>query len=170
MGCYDVMRPRILRIRLGYFCNKSSGPTGALLGHQNLPRLHISVDDKERYKASIFYLNPSSHRKTKADGKKEFTQVTSGTVHSNDGWSYFTANFTVETGLTSNAVSLEIYLGGSPIDATFYLDQVKLDALVASNLNKGRKNILFIGVDDLRPNLGTYASVTSATLRGHQRI
>ena len=164
------MRPRILRIRLGYFCNKRSGPTGALLGHQSLPRLHISVDNKERYKASIFYLNPSFFRKTKADGEKEFTQVTSGTVNSNDGWSYFTANFTVETGLTSNAVSLEIYLGGSPIDAAFYLDQVKLDALVASNLNKGRKNILFIGVDDLRPNLGTYASVTSATLRGHQRI
>ena len=115
-------------------------------------------------------MNPSFHRKTKADGEKEFTQVTSGTVDSNDGWTYLSANFNVETGLTSNAASLEIYLGGSPIDAAFYLDQVKLDALVASNQNKGRKNILFIGVDDLRPNLGTYASVTSATLRGHQRI
>ena len=106
------------------------------------------------------------NRKTLANGEKEFTQVSSGVVSQTDGWSQFTVNFTLETDLTMNAAALDIYLGGTPTDANFFLDQVSLLAVIASNPNKGRKNILFIGADDLRPNLGTYSSVTSATLGG----
>ena len=106
------------------------------------------------------------NRKTLVSGEKEFTQVSSGEVSQTDGWSQFTVNFTSETDLTSNAAALDIYLGGTPTDAAFFLDQVSLLAVIAANSNKGRKNVLFIGADDLRPNLGTYSSVTSATLGG----
>ena len=92
--------------------------------------------------------------------------MSSGLVSQPDVWSQFSVNFTLETDLTSNAAALDIYIGGTPTDAAFFLDQVTLYAVIAANPNKGRKNILFIGADDLRPNLGTYASVTSATLGG----
>ena len=105
-------------------------------------------------------------RKILASGEKEFTQVSSGLVSQPDVWSQFSVNFTLETDLTSNATALDIYIGGTPTDAAFFLDQVTLYVVITANPNKGRKNILFIGADDLRPNLGTYASVTSATLVG----
>ena len=112
----------------------------------------------------MFYqLDP---RKSFDSGEKEFIQVSSGLVSQTDVWSRFSVNFTLETDLTANAAALDIYIGGTPMDATFFLDQVTLDAVVAVNPNKVRKNILFIGADDLRPNLGTYATVTSATLGG----
>ena len=92
--------------------------------------------------------------------------MSSGSISQFDGWTQFSVNFTLETDLTANAAALDIYIGGTPTDAFFFLDQVTLYAVIAANPNKGRKNILFIGADDLRPNLGTYASVTSATLVG----
>jgi len=117
-------------------------------------------------KASPGFTYQWTIRKSFASGEKEFTQVSSGEVSQTDGWSQFSVNFTLEIDLTSNAAALDIYLGGTPTYAAFYLDQVDLQAVIASNPNKGRKNILFIGADDLRPNLGTYKSVTLATLGG----
>jgi len=117
-------------------------------------------------KASSDFTYQWTIRKSFDSGEKEFIQVSSGLVSQTDVWSRFSVNFALETDLTANAAALDIYIGGTPMDATFFLDQVTLDAVVAANPNKVRKNILFIGADDLRPNLGTYASVTSATLGG----
>ena len=114
-------------------------------------------------------------RKTLNNGNKEFIQLSSGTnemalASQDDDWNLFSVNFTLESDLTSNAASLDIYIGGTPNDVSFFLDQVTLDAVIAANPNKGRKNILFIGADDLRPNLGIYSSVTSDTLGGPNTV
>ena len=111
-------------------------------------------------------------RKTLNNGNKEFIQLSNGVAlaSQDDDWNLFSVNFTLESDLTSNAAALDIYIGGTPNDVSFFLDQVTLDAVIAANPNKGRKNILFIGADDLRPNLGIYSSVTADTLGGPNTV
>ena len=66
-------------------------------------------------------------KKTMSDGSKKFSNVVSGEVAEGETWSTQEAEFLL--GDLAGVHVLSIYLGGTPTDASFYLDEVRDNSL-----------------------------------------
>ena len=89
--------------------------------------------------------------KTIKNGVAKYETISDETVDISEGWRIFEKE--VEIPDTAGAESVKLYMKGSPAEAEFILDDV---SLVDTTERVARPNILFISIDDLRPNLDVY--------------
>ena len=88
-----------------------------------------------------------------SNGVKRDEIISEATVTRNDGWKIIEKEVLIPD--SSEADSVKLFLKGSPVGAEFILDDVSLVDTTSTDIII-RPNILFISVDDLRPNLDIY--------------
>ena len=91
--------------------------------------------------------------KITTNGVIKYETIADETVTSGDGWKIIEKEVQIPD--TTGAESVKVYLKGSPVGAEFLLDDVSLVDTTGTE-RVIRPNILFISVDDLRPNLDIY--------------
>ena len=87
----------------------------------NVTKVKLSWAMKMASGGSFTYL--WTLKKTMSDGSKKFSNVVSGDLAEGEAWTTLEGEFLL--GDLAGVDVLSIYLGGTPTDASFYLDEVK---------------------------------------------